>query len=116
FTWGSLMSAATTWSTPKRARRPSTSSVPIWPLAPITRILFVMLLITGAMTGKAMRPAHPPASPARRTFATMDMHRLRNLKSPEQLRAELEREGTPRTTLSFYRYVRLQDVETLRHT
>jgi UPF0176 protein len=63
-----------------------------------------------------MRPAHPPASPARRTFATMDMHRLRNLKSPEQLRAELEREGTPRTTLSFYRYVRLQDVETLRHT
>ncbi|HEY0978446.1 MAG TPA: tRNA uridine(34) hydroxylase [Flavobacteriales bacterium] len=46
----------------------------------------------------------------------MDPHRLRNLKSPEQLRVELEREGRPRTTLSFYRYVRLTDVETLRHT
>ena len=46
----------------------------------------------------------------------MDLHRLRNLKSPEQLRAELEHEGQPRTTLSFYRYVRLSDVEALRHT
>ncbi len=45
----------------------------------------------------------------------MDLHRLRNLRSPEELRARLEREGVPRTTLSFYRYVRLADVDTLRH-
>jgi UPF0176 protein len=45
----------------------------------------------------------------------MDLHRLRNLRSPEELRARLEREGVPRTTLSFYRYVRLSDVDTLRH-
>jgi len=42
-------------------------------------------------------------------------HRLRNLHSPEQLRARLDREGIPRTTLSFYRYVRLRDVEALRN-
>jgi len=46
----------------------------------------------------------------------MDPHRLRNLRSPQELRARLEREGVPRTTLSFYRYVRLTDPETLRHT
>ncbi|MBL7953437.1 MAG: rhodanese domain-containing protein [Flavobacteriales bacterium] len=46
----------------------------------------------------------------------MDPHRLRNLRSPEQLRARLEGERQRRTTLSFYRYVRLTDVETLRHT
>lgn len=45
----------------------------------------------------------------------MDPHRLRNLRSPEELRARLKREGRPRTTLSFYRYVRLADVENLRH-
>jgi UPF0176 protein len=45
----------------------------------------------------------------------MDAHRLRNLHRPDILRARLEREGTPRTTLSFYQYVRLKDVETLRH-
>lgn len=45
----------------------------------------------------------------------MDVHRLRNLLSPDILRARLEREGVPRTTLSFYRYVRLADMEELRH-
>ncbi len=45
----------------------------------------------------------------------MEAHRLRNLRSPGELRARLEREGTPRTTLSFYRYVRLNTVEELRH-
>jgi UPF0176 protein len=46
----------------------------------------------------------------------MELHRLRNLRSPEELRARLEGERQRRTTLSFYRYVRLTDVETLRHT
>ncbi len=45
----------------------------------------------------------------------METHRLRNLLSPDILRARLEREGVPRTTLSFYRYVRLAQVEDLRH-
>lgn len=45
----------------------------------------------------------------------MDTHRLRNLHRPDILRARLEREGVARTTLSFYRYVRLKEVETLRH-
>ena len=45
----------------------------------------------------------------------MDLHRLRNLRSPEELRARLEREGVLRTTLSFYRYVRLDDVQDLRN-
>lgn len=45
----------------------------------------------------------------------MDTHRLRNLLGPEELRKRLAREGMERTTLSFYRYVRLQDVEALRH-
>jgi UPF0176 protein len=46
----------------------------------------------------------------------MDLHRLRNLRSPEELRARLEREGVSRTTLSFYRYVRLDEVQDLRNT
>src|SRR5262245_46743300 len=46
----------------------------------------------------------------------MDVHRLRNLHGPDVLRARLEREERPRTTLSFYRYVRLKDVGALRHT
>lgn len=46
----------------------------------------------------------------------MDPHELRNHFSPEDLRARLEREGLPRTTLSFYRYVRLTDVPELRNT
>ncbi len=46
----------------------------------------------------------------------MDPHRLRNLRSPEELRVRLEREGVPRTTLSFYRYVRLAEVQELRNT
>jgi len=46
----------------------------------------------------------------------MDAHRLRNLRGPQELRARLEREGISRTTLSFYRYVRLTNAETLRHT
>lgn len=45
----------------------------------------------------------------------MDTHHLRNLLGPDVLRARLEREGVPRTTLSFYRYVRLKNVERLRH-
>jgi UPF0176 protein len=44
----------------------------------------------------------------------MDPHRLRNLHRPDILRARLEREGAPRTTLSFYRYVRMNQVEALR--
>ncbi len=51
-----------------------------------------------------------------RTLAAMEVHHLRNLRSPEELWARLEREGLQRTTLSFYRYVRLADVEALRHT
>lgn len=46
----------------------------------------------------------------------MDLHRLRNLHRPDVLKARLEREALPRTTLSFYRYVRLNEVEALRHT
>jgi UPF0176 protein len=46
----------------------------------------------------------------------MDTHHLRNLLHPDLLRQRLEREGVPRNTLSFYRYVRLSDTETLRHT
>ena len=46
----------------------------------------------------------------------MDLHRLRNLHHPDLLRARIEREGVERTTLSFYRYVRLTDVEDLRNT
>jgi len=45
----------------------------------------------------------------------MDPHRLRNLHRPDILRARLDNEGVPRTTLSFYRYVRLKEVEALRH-
>ena len=45
----------------------------------------------------------------------MDSHRLRNLHRPDVLRARLEHEGAPRTTLSFYRYVRLAEVEVLRN-
>ncbi|MBK9275426.1 MAG: rhodanese domain-containing protein [Flavobacteriales bacterium] len=45
----------------------------------------------------------------------MDPHRLRNLHRPDVLRARLEHERAPRTTLSFYRYVRLAEVEDLRN-
>jgi len=45
----------------------------------------------------------------------MDLHRLRNLHHPDLLRARLDREGIERTTLSFYRYVRLEVVENLRN-
>ena len=45
----------------------------------------------------------------------METHRLRNLRGPEELRSRIEREAVPRTTLSFYRYVRLSAVEALRH-
>lgn len=45
----------------------------------------------------------------------MNTHRLRNLDRPDILRAKLERERVARTTLSFYRYVRLKEVEALRH-
>ncbi|HQW86674.1 MAG TPA: hypothetical protein PLH93_05785, partial [Flavobacteriales bacterium] len=44
----------------------------------------------------------------------MDPHLLRNLHGPEALRARLEGEGVSRTTLSFYRYVRLNEVDRLR--
>ena len=46
----------------------------------------------------------------------MDLHRLRNLHHPDLLRARIEGEGIERTTLSFYRYVRLVEVEDLRNT
>jgi UPF0176 protein len=46
----------------------------------------------------------------------MSTHHLRNLLHPDLLRERLENEGLARTTLSFYRYVRLTEVETLRHT
>jgi len=46
----------------------------------------------------------------------MDSHRLRNLHRSDVLRARLEHEGAPRTTLSFYRYARLTDIEDLRNT
>ncbi|MBL0129139.1 MAG: rhodanese-related sulfurtransferase [Flavobacteriales bacterium] len=42
-------------------------------------------------------------------------HRLRNLHRPDVLRAKLERDRSARTTLSFYRYVRLSGVEELRN-
>ena len=45
----------------------------------------------------------------------METHRLRNLLHPDLLRERLKREARERTTLSFYRYVRLNDVEALRH-
>ncbi len=45
----------------------------------------------------------------------METHRLRNLLHPDQLRERLGSEGKARTTLSFYRYVRLAEVEALRH-
>ena len=45
----------------------------------------------------------------------METHHLRNLRSPEELRSRIERETVSRTTLSFYRYVRLSEVEALRH-
>ncbi len=45
----------------------------------------------------------------------METHRLRNLRSPEELRSRIEGEAVPRTTLSFYRYVRLSEMEALRH-
>lgn len=51
-----------------------------------------------------------------RKFAPMDPHRLRNLVDPELLRQRLRSEGVSRTTLSFYRYVRLAEVDTLRNT
>lgn len=44
----------------------------------------------------------------------MGTHRLRNLHRPDVLRARMARAGVPRTTLSFYRYVRLKDVGSLR--
>jgi UPF0176 protein len=45
----------------------------------------------------------------------MEPHELRNKFSPADLRARLKAEGFPRTTLSFYRYVRLQDPAALRN-
>ena len=45
----------------------------------------------------------------------MNPHHLRNLHGPEQLRALAEREGLARTTLSFYRYTKLTDVDVLRN-
>ncbi|MDQ3101328.1 MAG: hypothetical protein M3R08_08070, partial [Bacteroidota bacterium] len=45
----------------------------------------------------------------------MEPHQLRNKYSPEELRARLKAEDFPRTTLSFYRYVRLSDPTSLRN-
>jgi len=57
----------------------------------------------------------PVSSQHRPIVPSMDTHRLRNLHRPDILRERLEREGLPRTTLSFYRYVRLAEVEELRN-
>ena len=46
----------------------------------------------------------------------METHRLRNLLHPDILRTRLESEGVERTTLSFYRYVRLTALAELRNT
>jgi UPF0176 protein len=59
-----------------------------------------------------------PVSSQAKSFSHVEQastHRLRNLCGPDELRARLAREGVPRTTLSFYRYVRLDDVEALRN-
>lgn len=45
----------------------------------------------------------------------MEAHELRNKYGPETLRARLEAEGFSRTTLSFYRYVRLADPAAMRN-
>jgi len=45
----------------------------------------------------------------------MEAHELRNKYGPRELRARLEAEGFPRTTLSFYRYVRIEDPVILRN-
>ena len=45
----------------------------------------------------------------------MEAHQLRNIYGPRELRARLQAEGFPRTTLSFYRYVRLADPAALRN-
>lgn len=45
----------------------------------------------------------------------METHRLRNILHPDLLRERLASEQRVRTTLSFYRYVRLTEVEALRH-
>jgi len=47
--------------------------------------------------------------------SSMEPHDLRNKYGPEVLRARLEAEGFPRTTLSFYRYVRIADPAALRN-
>ncbi|MBK9626560.1 MAG: rhodanese-related sulfurtransferase [Flavobacteriales bacterium] len=45
----------------------------------------------------------------------MERHDLRNLLHPDLLRQRSLNEDVDRTTLSFYRYVRLEDVEALRN-
>ena len=45
----------------------------------------------------------------------MEPHELRNKYGPEELKVRLKAEGFPRTTLSFYRYVRLADPVALRN-
>jgi UPF0176 protein len=45
----------------------------------------------------------------------MEAHELRNKYGPDTLRARLEAEGFSRTTLSFYRYVRLADPAAMRN-
>ena len=45
----------------------------------------------------------------------MGSHVLRNKHSPEELRARLKAESFQRTTLSFYRYVRISDPIALRN-
>lgn len=43
------------------------------------------------------------------------MEELRNILGPDELRKRIEAESFPRTTLSFYRYVRLNDPTELRN-
>lgn len=46
---------------------------------------------------------------------SVETRQLHNKYGPAELRARLEAEGFPRTTLSFYRYVRIEDPSTLRN-
>jgi UPF0176 protein len=65
----------------------------------------------GMVVCKAIGQAHR----AVHNFRGHGPHRLRNLLHPDLLRERVEREGQPRTTLSFYRYVFLDDQDALRH-
>ena len=66
------------------------------------------------MSGRPKLFARQHKINSHRTFAAMSAYQLRNLLDPDLLRGRLESEGLARTTLSFYRYVRLYDLAMLR--